>query len=92
MLKLMSLGNGLIRPACGSFREEVAGGDFYDNGFPALNEFLSQESGRIVMQETIMRFLVEFCGYSPPESDNVRRAIAKKKGTETLLPEIRRRF
>jgi DNA polymerase-3 subunit alpha len=30
--------------------------------------------------------------YSPPESDNVRRAIAKKKGTETLLPEIRERF
>jgi DNA polymerase-3 subunit alpha len=92
MLKLLSLGNGLIRPACASFREEVAGGEFYDNGFPALNEFLSRESGRIVMQETIMRFLVEFCGYSPPESDNVRRAIAKKKGTETLLPEIRQRF
>jgi len=92
MLKLLSLGNGLIRPACASFREEVAGGDFYDNGFPALNEFLSRESGRIVMQETIMRWLVEFCGYSPPESDNVRRAIAKKKGTETLLPEIRQRF
>ena len=92
MLKLLSLGNGLIRPACASFREEVAGGEFYDNGFPALNEFLSRESGRIVMQETIMRWLVEFCGYSPPESDNVRRAIAKKKGTETLLPEIRQRF
>ena len=78
MLKLLSLGNGLIRPACASFREEVAVGAFYDNGFPALNDFLSQESGRIVMQETIMRFLVEFCGYTPPESDNVRRAIAKK--------------
>ena len=39
-----------------------------------------------------MRFLVRFCGYSDAESDNVRRAIAKKKGTETLLPEIERRF
>jgi len=91
-LKLLSLGNGLIRPASASVRDNIASGNFYDNGFPALNEFLSQESGRIVMQETIMRFLVEFCGYSPPESDNVRRAIAKKKGTETLLPEIRQRF
>lgn len=91
-LKLLSLGNGLIRPASASVRDNIANGNFYDNGFPALNEFLSQESGRIVMQETIMRFLVEFCGYSPPESDNVRRAIAKKKGTETLLPEIRQRF
>ena len=39
-----------------------------------------------------MRFLVRFCGYSAAESDNVRRGIAKKKGTETLLPEIERRF
>lgn len=92
MFKLLSLGNGLLRPACASFRDQVAQGIFYDNGIPALNEFLAKESGRIVMQETIMKFLVEFCGYSAPESDNVRRAIAKKKGTETLLPEIRQRF
>lgn len=39
-----------------------------------------------------MQFLVKFCGYSAAESDNVRRAIAKKKGTETLLPEIEQRF
>lgn len=39
-----------------------------------------------------MQFLVKFCGYSDAESDNVRRAIAKKKGTEKLLPEIEERF
>ena len=44
------------------------------------------------MQEKIMQFRVKFCGYSNAESDNVRRAIAKKKGTETLLPEIESRF
>lgn len=92
MLKWMSFGNGLIRPACASFRDSVAKGEFYDNGFDALNEFLAPEAGRIAMQETIMRFLVRFCGYSDAESDNVRRGIAKKKGTETLLPEIERRF
>lgn len=92
MLKWMSFGNGLLRPACASFRDSVAGGEFYDNGFDALNEFLSPEAGRIAMQETIMQFLVKFCGYSDAESDNVRRAIAKKKGTETLLPEIEQRF
>jgi DNA polymerase-3 subunit alpha len=42
------------------------------------------------MQEPIMQFLVKFCGYSSAESDNVRRGIAKKKGTEQLLPEIER--
>jgi len=39
-----------------------------------------------------LNFLVKFCGYSSAESDNVRRAIAKKKGTEKLLPEIEERF
>ena len=92
MMKWMSFGNGLLRPACTSFRESVARGEFYDNGFEALNEMLAPEAGRIAMQETIMRFLVQFCGYSNAESDNVRRAIAKKKGTETLLPEIEERF
>lgn len=92
MIKWLSFGNGLIRPACASFRDSVANGEFYDNGFEALNHFLSKEAGRIAMQETIMKFLVEFCGYTQAESDNVRRAIAKKKGTETLLPEIKQRF
>lgn len=92
MLKWLSFGNGLIRPACASFRDSVANGEFYDNGFDALNEFLAPEAGRIAMQETIMQFLVKFCGYSAAESDNVRRGIAKKKGTETLLPEIEERF
>lgn len=92
MIKWMSFGNGLIRPACASFRDSVAKGEFYDNGFRELNEFLAMEAGRIAMQETIMKFLVKFCGYSDAESDTVRRAIAKKKGTEQLLPEIERRF
>lgn len=92
MLKWLSFGNGLIRPACASFRNSVANGEFYDNGFKELNDMLAMEAGRIAMQETIMRFLVTFCGYSNAESDNVRRAIAKKKGTEKLLPEIEERF
>lgn len=92
MIKWLSFGNGLIRPACASFRDSVAKGEFYDNGFTELNQFLAQEAGHIAMQETIMKLLVIFCGYSNAESDSVRRAIAKKKGTESLLPEIRERF
>lgn len=91
-IKWLSFGNGLIRPACASFRNSVADGVFYDNGFEELNNFLAPEAGRIAMQETIMQFLVKFCGYTSAESDTVRRAIAKKKGTETLLPEIKKRF
>lgn len=92
MIKWLSFANGLLRPASASFRDEVAEGKVYDNGLPELNDFLAQEAGHVCMQETIMKWLVEFCGYSQAESDNVRRAIAKKKGTETLLPEIETRF
>lgn len=92
MLKWMSFGNGLLRPACASYRDEVANGVFADNGFEELNDFLAPEAGHVCMQETIMQFLVRFCGYSQAESDTVRRMIAKKKGTETAIPEIERRF
>ena len=92
MLKWMSFGSGLIRPACAMFRNDVAEGKFYDNGLEPLNEFLAPEAGHIAMQETIMQFLVKFCEYSDAESDTVRRGIAKKKGTEQFLPDIKKRF
>ena len=41
MMTWLSFGNGLIRPACASFRNEVAEGIFYDNGLKELNDFLS---------------------------------------------------
>ena len=92
MIKWMSFGNGLLRPACASYRDDVADGNTFDNGVPELNDFLAPEAGHICMQETIMRWLVQFCGYTQAESDSVRRAIAKKKGTDKLLPEIEQRF
>ena len=92
MIQWFAFGSGLLRPACASYRDKVANGDAYDNGFDELNKFLAKEAGYVCMQETIMKWLVRFCGYTDAESDTVRRAIAKKTGTETLLPEIERRF
>lgn len=92
MIKWFSFGNGLIRPGCASVREDIAAGKFHDNGLKELNDFLAQEGGIVAMQETIMRFLMKFCGYNNAESDTVRRGIAKKKGTAQLLPEIEKRF
>ena len=91
-IKWFSFGNGLIRPACASYRDSVANGEFYDNDFDELNDFLAPTMGRVTMQEDIMQFLVKFCEHSQAESDTVRRGIAKKYGTEALLPEIERRF
>lgn len=91
-IKWFSFGNGLIRPACASYREEVAKGEFSTTGLKELDNFLTPTLGRVCMQEDIMKFLVNFCGYSQAESDTVRRGIAKKYGTNELLPEIEKRF
>lgn len=91
-IKWFSFGNGLIRPGCASFRDDVAAGNILVTGFKELDEFLSATFGRITMQEDIMRFLVLFCGYSDAESDTVRRGIAKKYGTEKFIDEIHDRF
>lgn len=91
-IKWFSFGNGLIRPGCASFRDDVAKGNALVTGFKELDEFLAVTAGRITMQEDIMQFLVKFCGYSDAESDTVRRGIAKKYGTEQFIDEIHRRF
>lgn len=91
-IKWFSFGNGLIRPGCASFRDDVANGNHIVTGFKELDEFLAVTFGRVVMQEDIMQFLVKFCGYSDAESDTVRRGIAKKYGTEKFIDEIHDRF
>lgn len=75
MIKWLSFGNGLIRPSCASFRNDVADGKSVTNGMKELDDFLSDTMGHIAMQEDIMQFLVKFCGYSAAESDNVRRCV-----------------
>lgn len=91
-IKWFSFGNGLIRPGCASFRNDVADGDITTTGFVELDKFLATTFGRVTMQEDIMQFLVRFCGYSQAESDSVRRLIAKKYGTESAIDEIHDRF
>lgn len=93
-MDLFSLGNAIIRPAGASYRDDVMQGNFYDNGHEALNKFLAPTLGRMVYQEQIIQFLVEFCGYSGGEADVIRRAIGKKnkETIDKLLPEIKSRF
>lgn len=91
-IKWLSFGNGLIRPGCASFRDDIANGNVNITGFKELDDSLAMTFGRITMQEDIMRFCKNFCGYSDAESDTVRRGIAKKKGTEQFIGEIHDRF
>ncbi|MDI0267855.1 PHP domain-containing protein [Clostridioides difficile] len=91
-IDIFSVGNGAIRPAGASYRDELANGQFRDNGHEALNEFLAPTLGFLVYQEQILEFLNKFCGYSMGEADVVRRGFAKKDGTEEFIPKIKLGF
>lgn len=88
MLALMSVGNGAIRPAGESYRDQLANGEFHDNGHIGLNKMLEKSNGFLVYQEQIIQFLHEFCGFTMGEADGVRRAFSKKLGTDKYIPKI----
>ena len=92
LIDLMTIGNGAIRPAGESYREELANGVFRDNGHEALNKFLASTMGYLVFQEQVIAFLNQFCGYTLGEADLVRRGFAKKTGTEEHIPRIKKGF
>lgn len=91
-IDLLSLANGAIRPSGDSYRHDLARGIPKDNGHVALNEALKPTLGYLVFQEQIMKFLTDFCEHTGAESDNVRRGLAKKVGTEQFLPKIEEGF
>ena len=91
-IDLFSVGNGAIRPAGQSYREELAKGTFHDNGHEALNSFMSPTLGYCVYQEQIINFLNQFCGFTMGEGDVVRKGFAKKLGTEQFIPRIKSGF
>ena len=91
-IDLMSVGNGAIRLAGASYRDELSHGIFRDNGNNELNKLLSSTLGYLVYQELILSFLHEFCGYTMGEADIVRRGFAKKLGTEQYIPRIKEGF
>lgn len=91
-LDRFALGNGLLRPGCASFRDEAGEGLYKEYPIVEMNELLAPSLGYLVFQETIMQWLVKFCGYSDSESDTVRRAIAHKGDVKALTDEIKQRF
>ena len=91
-VQMGTISNAALRPAGTSYRDEISAGEFVDYELPQFTKFLNPTFGRLIFQESITGWLQEFAGYNGGEADVVRRAIAKKKGTEQLLPEIERRF
>lgn len=88
-MDLLSIGNGAIRPAGESYRDNLAQGIYQTYGNAALDEFMKPTLGYCVYQEQLIEFMHKFCGFTMGEADVVRRHFSKKTGTETDIPIIK---
>ena len=91
-MTLLSIGNGAIRPAGASYRNDLANGVIRKSGNAAIDEFMKPTFGYLVFQCQIIQFLHEYCGYTMGEADVVRRHFAKKTGTDKDIPQIKAGF
>ena len=91
-MTLLSIGNGALRPAGASYRDDLAEGILRKSGNEAIDNFMKNTFGYLVFQEQIIQFLHEYCGYTMGEADIVRRHFAKKTGTEKDIPQIKEGF
>ena len=91
-LDVMTALNGIIRPAGDSIRDDFILGKPFKSGMKEIDDSLGETLSYCIYQEQIMMWLYNFCGYSMSKSDIVRRGIAKKYGTEKLIPEIEKGF
>lgn len=91
-MTLLSIGNGAIRPAGASYRDDLVNGVIRKSGNAAIDEFMKPTFGYLVFQCQIIQFLHEYCGYTMGEADVVRRHFAKKTGTDKDIPQIKAGF
>lgn len=88
-MTLLSIGNGAIRPAGASYREDLAKGITRLTGCKPIDNYLSDTFGYLVFQRQIIGFLNKCCGFTMGEADIVRRGFSKKLGTEDFIPVIK---
>lgn len=91
-MTLLSVGNGAIRPAGASYRDDLADGIIKKYNNVAIDKFMKSTFGYLVFQEQIIQFLHQYCGYTMGQADVVRRHFAKKTGTENDIPAIKEGF
>lgn len=88
-MTLLSIGNGAIRPAGASYRDDLANGITRLTGCKPIDDYLSDTFGYLVFQCQIIGFLNKLCGFTMGEADIVRRCFSKKLGTGDWLPIIK---
>lgn len=79
MINHLSLINASLRPSGASYRNDLIAGKKHKNIIEEMDELLKNNNGYLVFQEDVSAFLMNICGFSGSEADNMRRAIASKK-------------
>ena len=75
----MSLVNASLRPSGASYRDDLIARKPHKNPSKLIDDLLADNGGYLVFQEDTLKFLINICGMSGSEADNVRRAIGRKQ-------------
>lgn len=75
----MSLVNASLRPSGASYRDDLIARKPHKNSSKLIDDLLADNGGYLVFQEDTLKFLMNICGMSGSEADNVRRAIGRKQ-------------
>lgn len=86
----LSLVNACLRPSGESYRDDLLARKPHKNPSPLIDELLKDNGGYLCFQEDTLKFLINICGLSGSEADNIRRAIGRKQKDrlEVALPKI----
>lgn len=75
----MSLVTACIRPSGSSYRDELLAHKVHKNPSEMIDKLLENNLGYLIYQCDTLNFLMEVCGLSGGDADNVRRAIGRKQ-------------
>lgn len=86
----LSLVNASLRPSGESYRDRLISGEINKNPSELIDLMLERNHGFLVFQEDTLHFLMDICGLSGSDADNIRRAIGRKQvdRLEAAMPEI----
>lgn len=89
--KIFSFLNILLRPCGASIRDKAMEGISGKTNIQEIDDLLAGELSYCIAQEDIMKFSMQFCGFSLGESDKLRKAITRKdfEKLEVILNKLR---
>ena len=86
----LSMVNAALRPSGESYRDDLLAGKWNKNPSKLIDDLLISNRGYLIFQEDTLKFLVNICGLTGSEADNIRRAIGRKQKDrlDAALPQI----